>query len=65
VITLRGNEIVGIYLLLKREDPDDSEPLAELMGRIETYLFQHLSIAEIEKLEELYEKNIDVLESKR
>ncbi len=65
MITLRGNEIVGIYLLLKRVDPDDKDQLADLMGRIENYLYQHLSIAEIEKIEELYEKNIDVLESKR
>ncbi len=65
MIMLRGNEIVGIYLLLKREDPDDNDQLADLMGRIENFLYQHLSIAEIQKLDELYEKNIDVLDSKR
>lgn len=64
MIPLRGNEIVAVYLLLKKEDPVSGDPLADLMSKIEHYLYQHLSIADIEQLEELYKKNIDVLSSK-
>ncbi|WP_020613661.1 hypothetical protein [Sediminispirochaeta bajacaliforniensis] len=64
MIALHGNELIGVYLLLKHHEPEGDEPLADLMQRIETYLYQRLSIEEMEQIEYLYEKNIDVLSSK-
>lgn len=56
MIALHGNELIGVYLLLKHHEPEGDEPLVDLMQRIETYLYQRLSIEEMEQIEYLYEK---------
>lgn len=62
MIPLKSRELVGVYLLLKREDAGLDETLSQLLERMEEYLFQVLSIDQMEDLEELYEKKIDVLD---
>jgi hypothetical protein len=62
MIHIRGRELVGLYLMLKREDSYLDETLSSLLDRIEAYLYQNLSIDQMEELEDLYEKKIDVLQ---
>lgn len=63
MIPLQGNELIAVYLLLKQKESSDPN-LLSLERRIDDHLFQHLSIAEMEQLEELYRNKIDVLSSK-
>jgi hypothetical protein len=63
MIPLKGKQLLGVYLLLKEKEPEEG-PLSDLMVTIEKYLYDRLSIDEMEKVEELYKKKIDVLSSR-
>lgn len=64
MILLQGNDLVAVYiLLLKNESSLDKNQLG-IKNRIEKILFECLSIEEIESIEELYKKNVDVLGKK-
>lgn len=61
MIDLSNREIVGLYLVLSKQEEDLDLNLQMLANRIEKYLFDKISIQELEKLEELYKRGIDVL----
>jgi len=64
LIILQGKELVAVYLLLKKDDRDLDPAQLSVKNRIEKVLFESLSIEEIESIEELYKKNVDVLGKK-
>ncbi len=64
MIILQGKELVAVYLLLKKDDSDLDPAQLSVKNRIEKVLFESLSIEEIESIEELYKKNVDVLGKK-
>lgn len=61
MIDLSNREIVGLYLVLSKQEEDLDLNLQMLANRIEKYIFDKISIQELEKLEELYKRGIDVL----
>lgn len=65
MILLQGNDLVGIYLLLIKNEENLDKIQLSVKNRIEKVLFECLSIEEIEAIEELYKKNVDVLGKKR
>ncbi len=65
MILLQGNDLVGIYLLLINNEENLDKIQLSVKNRIEKVLFECLSIEEIEAIEELYKKNVDVLGKKR
>jgi hypothetical protein len=54
-------EAVGLYLMLKGREKELDSVLQGLLTRLETTLFEALSIEELENLDSLYSKKIDVL----
>ncbi len=64
MMILQGNELVGIYLLLKENENNLDNTQLSVKTRIEKILFTSLSIEELESLEDLYKKNVDVLGKK-
>lgn len=60
-MNLTNREIVGIYLLLEKNEEKVDKDLQKLKNRIERFLFEHISIEEMEHLEEKYRRKIDVL----
>ncbi len=64
MILLQGNDLIAVYiLLLKNETSLDTNQMG-IKNKIEKILFERLSIEEIESIEELYKKNVDVLGKK-
>ncbi len=63
-IIVEKKEIVGLYLFLKHHEQDLDKRLFPLLIRLEEYLFNRLSIQEMEDLPTLYNKNIDVLKER-
>lgn len=60
-IRIDGRELVGLFLLLRaRESELDVHTTAALV-RMERYLYDRLSIEQLEQLPTLYEKGVDVL----
>ncbi len=57
---LTEREVIGIYLLLKKHETELDETLESVEERIETLLFDNLSIEQFEELERLYRSNVDV-----
>jgi hypothetical protein len=53
-------EIIALYLHLKNHHENLDERLEKVSGRIEKLLWENLSIADFEDLENLYQKNVDV-----
>ncbi len=64
MMILQGNELVGIYLLLKENENSLDNIQLSVKTRIEKILFSSLSIEELESIEDLYKKNVDVLGKK-
>ncbi len=64
MIFLQGNELIGIYLLLVKNESSLDENQQRIKRKIEKILFESLSIEELESIEELYKKNVDVLVKK-
>ena len=58
---LSGKELIGVYLLLRRHEKDFDMVFSQLFLRIESCLYDHLSIEELEHIEEIYAQDIDVL----
>lgn len=55
-VTLVDNEILGVYLLLKRDEPKLDKPLSGVLSKIERTLYSELSIDQLENIESLYRK---------
>jgi hypothetical protein len=60
-MNLTNREIVGIYLLLEKNEEKVDKDMQKLKDRIERFLYEHISIEEMENLEEKYRRKIDVL----
>ncbi len=58
-VSIEGREVIGIYLLLKRNEARLDKTLASTMARLERTLYQELSVEEFERLEEEYLRQSD------
>jgi hypothetical protein len=58
---LSGAEIVALYVFLRGRQADLDERLAGVYDRLERYLYDRLSIEEIEQIDRIYKNNIEVL----
>jgi hypothetical protein len=61
---MRGIRIAGIYLFLKSREAELDAGMENLVSEIEGYLYDRLSIEEMENLEKLYLKEDSSLKSK-
>jgi hypothetical protein len=61
MVTLRGKELVGLYLFLKHRDSELDNTLSTVFSKIERELFSRLSIEEFEAMDSLYKKGIDIV----
>lgn len=64
MIILQGNDFVGVYLLLLKNEVSLDKNQLRVKQKMEKILFESLSIEEIESIEKLYKKNVDVLAKK-
>ncbi|MDC7225854.1 MAG: hypothetical protein PQJ61_03715 [Spirochaetales bacterium] len=64
MIKLEGLRIAGLYLFLKERESELDEKMCELGEEIEAYLYERLSIEEMEELRRLYEDSDADLGSK-
>jgi len=64
LILLQGNDFVGVYLLLQKNEGSLDKNQLRVKQKMEKILFESLSIEEIESIEKLYKKNVDVLAKK-
>jgi len=64
LILLQGNDFVGVYLLLLKNEVSLDKNQLRVKQKMEKILFESLSIEEIESIEKLYKKNVDVLAKK-
>jgi hypothetical protein len=63
VIDLNEREAAGLYLELKKRDEELDITLCRLLTRIEKELYAHLSIQQLENLEELYRRGDELTRS--
>jgi len=59
-VEIEGREIMALYLLLHGQDERLDDTLLSFLDRIEGMLYSRLSIEEMERIGELYERGIDV-----
>jgi hypothetical protein len=64
-LTLEGLELMGLYILLRNHESEIDETLSTLLDRVENIMFSTFSIEEVEKIDELYRKNVDVFAAHR
>jgi hypothetical protein len=53
-LEVEGDDVVGLYVMLKRQEDELDWSMNALLNRVERELFRHLSIEEMESLEERY-----------
>ena len=64
MIEIKGLRIAGLYLFLKKRESELDDKMSKLCEEIEAYLYDSLSIEEMEELQELYEKSDSELDVK-
>ncbi len=64
-MTLEGNKLISIYLLLKRNEENLDLNQQAVINSMEKEIFSLLSIEEMESIEELYKKKVDILGKKK
>jgi len=64
MINLDNNEIMGLYLNLKRQENSLDPTLLNLLSRIERLLYENISVEEIENLSKHYDAKTDILKEK-
>jgi hypothetical protein len=64
LIELKGLGIAGIYLLLKSKEQELDSRMTDLTDEIESYLYNRLSIQEMEELQQLYTDEDEKLSTK-
>ncbi len=64
-IRIDGRELVALFLFLRARESELDERTSAVLARMERYLYERLSIEELEKLPVLYEKGVDVLDQPR
>ena len=52
--SLKGQEVLGVYLLLKEREQELEEPMLQLLDRLERALYQELTIDEFENIRDIY-----------
>jgi hypothetical protein len=60
-VRVNGQQLVGLFLFLRQRESELDTPTSAVLVRLERYLYERLSIEELEKLPNLYEKGVDVL----
>lgn len=63
-MNIEGNELVGIYLLLLKNEDDLDNYQQSVRYKVEKEIFKYLSIDEMESIGDLYAKKVDVLGKK-
>lgn len=64
MIEFKGLDVAGLFLLLKENENAIDDRLKKLSDRIELYLYERLSIQEMEELKDLYSSRDGSLEKK-
>ena len=64
MIMIEGLRIAGIYLMLKSSEQELDCIMKDFAEELETYLYDRLSIEEMEELTQLYSKNDEKLSLK-
>ena len=54
MIKIDGLKVAGLYLQLKNAESEMDSAMVDLLSGIESYLYDRLSIEEMENLEKLY-----------
>ena len=63
-MNIEGNELIGIYLMLVKNEGNLDTNQQLVRYKIEKEIFKYLSIEEMETIGELYAKKVDVLGKK-
>ena len=63
-MNIDGNELIGIYLMLVKNEGNLDTNQQLVRYKIEKEIFKYLSIEEMETIGELYAKKVDVLGKK-
>ena len=58
-IVLSDKELVGLYIWLKPRENDLDLILLNLLSRMEKFLYQTMTIEEIETIQDIYRKGFD------
>ena len=64
MVGLERREIVPLYLNLSGQGKALDVNLVPVLDRLERFLYDRLTVEEMERLPELYARNVDVLEKK-
>ena len=64
-LELSHRQLIGLFLHLVRSEPDLDEPLSMLLNDLQSIVFRYISIDEAERIEELYNNNVDLLDASR
>ncbi len=64
MIELTGLRVAGVYLMLKKRESELDSMMSDLADELEAYLYDRLSIEEMEGLNELYQSEDTQLGSK-
>ena len=63
-MNIDGNELIGIYMMLIKNEGNLDTNQQLVRYKIEKEIFKYLSIEEMETIGELYAKKVDVLGKK-
>jgi hypothetical protein len=63
-LAMNSSEIIGLFLFLRARESELDSNLSSFHERLSEYLYDRLSIDEMENLKDLYAQKIDVLEQK-
>lgn len=58
---LGDRETVALYLFLQKREDELDDTLFTLFTKIQKRLYEELSIEEMESIEDLYQKKVDIL----
>lgn len=56
-ILIKGNDIGGLFLLLREHEHELDDNLSTLQMKLEKILFENLSIEDFDNLESIYKEN--------
>lgn len=57
MVEIKGNELIGLYLFLRKHQDELDTNLSVLLTKIEKQLYSTLSIKDFENLEPIYDMN--------
>lgn len=53
-------ELMGLYMALKKREDGLDYTMCRLLGRLESFLYEKLTIEELENIEDSYRNRIDI-----